>query len=741
LSKQPTRSFQRYRFIYVDPNQGWRFFFVSIVISCVLGLSIRLHFSPAYIKNIVSKAISTQKFTLNFARAELALSSGVLPLLALRLSQVELIPHPDCESEPSLRMAEVTVPFRILDLLRGHIAMGVVRGADLVVDLDLIKKNCLDTIEKPTGAFASKGSRSAPSLTPINSAANLPGRSASSGVDLAPKTINPPKTINQGLQWWSAEQFAILQDMVDGFAFSRVEFQFEKKTKKVYLDDLRLGLSSEKDMVNLTGDLRLSPEVTFGEKVAPFAIDLTATANRADIRVATHLNEGRLDIVATLRPLENSALEIDANAALKSAPISLMVPLLVKAGIVSEAFHPRFLWFSCNGAIKGRFQGLFASSPLRLSDCSIEGGGGSRVALTSATRLPGGGWKPFFLQIENLDVRRALDTFSLQGPQGIANDFGRLSGKLEILGPEDGRFEGHLAGADLRFSRRSVRVHQGVRRVGLSGDIHHGEVHLVAAAIDLEGGEFKGGIELNLDHHLERGQIKLHVEKLSFAPSVETLLVNGKLGSIVGEAQLNILNRRFNSIQGQWLLPKVVGRDYRFKNLEIKMATQEKGVELFIRAPNFELAQNSEIANVVLNQPIFFEHDFDGDWMEVKEAQLRMLVSPQGMIDWDLSRASMEQGRIHLQSAGSVSSEKRVSGWVSVDYPLVKKLRWSAEGSLPNVTLIADSKNLIELRRRKKIDDEVLGLPVSAEGKVVETQTTQALRSLGERVIQKIRAN
>jgi hypothetical protein len=702
----------------VDSRSGWKTFFFSSAIAGVLGLSVQLHFSPDRVKAIVTEAIQGQKFQITFDSAELKLARGPIPLFAIQITNIELSPDRACAGDPPLKIAQVTVPFRFLDLLLGRVAVGTVNGADLVVDLDRIKSPCGDEDAGAKGGHSPLSE--ALSGRPVMVAASKKGESKA------------------GARWWTEGQLKGVQELFEGFYFSRVELLFERKTKKVYLEDFSARTSEGEDFVEVSTDLRLSPEVTFGETLPPLSVEIKASAESADVNVDARLSEGSLDLLASLRPLEDGGVDIDAQASVSNLPLSTMVPLLVKSGIANSKFKPHFLWLNCEAEIKGRFQGLFESSPLKLSRCAVEGGG-SRIAMEQATRLPGGSWAPMQIQIQNLDLRRTLETFSAEGPAGIADEFGRLSGQLEIRNKDDARFEGAIEGIGLRFSKRNVRVGQRITRLELTGELRGDRIKGEVNRIAFDKGEFDGELKFDGDRKFERGEARLRVRKLAFHPQVGRLLVAGEIGPMSGELEGQFVERNLAGLTGEIKVAAIDGAEVRAKDLRIKPSFDGTQFGMTVRAPALELAQGATFLQSL--EPLFFAHEIGSEWVRAQDLSLEGGIHADGEFKWDRLQTTLEGGRIQMQSAGTLSRERQLSGWVSVDFPLVKRVRWALAGHFPRAEFKPDSKVAIELSARTRVDESALGLqPVTRiKATAQEARATRALRELGEKVVQKAR--
>jgi hypothetical protein len=670
---------------YVDSQAGWRALFFSAALACACGLGFRLHFSPERVKREVEAAIGTQRFSLKFDAAELRLARGIVPEIAVVMSQVEFAPDARC-AEPSVTISSVVVPFRLLSLISGRPSVGIVHGDDLAVDLDLVKRKC----------DSDNAAVSTPSTPPstLTSAVKV-GASRVRGL----ASSAPPR-------WWTPEQLKAVQAVVEGFEFARAKLLFENKTKNIYLEDFSAVTEAGADSVSVSTGLRISPEVAYGETLPPFWIDAEATAESADVTIEARLSEGRLSLLAGFKPLSDGGVEIDAHAAVSSVPLSTLIPLLTKSGIASERFNPKFLWFNCAVDIKGPFQGLFDSSPMRLSSCMVEGGG-SRLAVAKATRLPNGSWEPFDVDLQTLDIRRVLETFGLQGPDGVASNFGRLSGLLEVRGSDEAHFNGALEGVDLRFSNRNSHAIQHVRKLAAKIDVTGGRAKGVIDGVELERGRFEGEIRIDMDRRFHQGEVKVDVRELVFSDGVQRTMVNGHLGRISGKGSLGFEKGEVAKFQASVKLDDLEGDEIRAKEVAFTSDYSGEDVSLNMKAPSLDLSRKSEVFSAI--KDVFFGREW-GEWIALHDVVINSALPVGGGYRWDKAEGALESGKIHFLSVGSMNREHDIQGSITVDYPLAKKLKWSFVGRLPVLTLNEDSKALTDLRRRGRINATALGL-------------------------------
>ncbi|MES2963312.1 MAG: hypothetical protein V4760_05435 [Bdellovibrionota bacterium] len=655
---------------YVDSQRGWQYLFFSIAIACIAGLAFRLYLSPDRLKGWVDDALKRQKGPAAYAfdGAKIRLARGSIPEFSVVLTGVRIAPAPKCNPEPSLRIAELTLPFRFSSLFSGHFAVGTISAEDMVVDLDGFKKRCPET----------------PVVKALEPRANAPVAKESQ----QPTPATEPSVPGDIHPWWTEEQIRAARSFVLGVDFKRVEIQFEERSKRIFLDSFAAEVDADSGRLDVSTELRVPPEIIYDEKVPPLRLEIRATAMRADAKLIAGFNEGRLETNAVLTPGPDRTLDVDMQLDVRNVPLSTVIPLMKKAGITDQAFQPRFLWLDCGAKIKGPFQGLFNKSPFLIENCSIEGDG-TKIEIARALRHPDGNWEPLGVSVKKLDLNKLFRTLGLSGPEGIASDFGNLTGEIELRGPDDATFAGRLENAKLSFSRRSVRVEQRIARLAGRFTLREGRFRGGITDALVDNGEFAGELAFDLDRKLRSGNVKVELKTLSFDPRVQALLVDGLMGPVAGSGVALIDQGKLVSLESKLEVGKTEGREWKFEKAELGTSMKNgSGVLVTISSPLLELNKTSALYRTIT--PIFFGHSFDGDWIGLEKMSFDVRVPEGGGLRWSKASATLEKGRIAMSSEGAMSRERALFGWIEVDYP--------------------KAKNLKELKRRIEIDDEALGL-------------------------------
>lgn len=702
---------------YVNGPKGLRLFFFALAIACFCGLAFRLYLNPIRIKSWLDHAMDGHGAQLGFQfhGASLRLARGSMPQLAIELSGVSLNPAKDCRTEPSVRIATLTLPLSFTNLVRGRVAIGTVAANDLEVDLDGLKARC----EQRREAKRRETANVRPAQTAHESAAVT---NAGTG---------------KAEPWWNGEQVAAFQEVVGGFEFSRVQVFFENKTKKVYLDDLSLVPGPRPGSIVVETALIIPPELTYGEQLPPLRISGIANPTGANANVRAGLSEGGLLVEARLKPLPNQQLDADLKASVSGVPLSTLVPLMTKSSIVNGEFRPKFMWMSCQAAIRGRFQGLFSENSLRLDGCEIQGNG-ALIRAEHAVRKPDGTWEPFEIDLKNVGLNQVLETFAWQGPDGVFSEYGRLNGKVRLNENRSAGFSGDVRGAQVRFSHRSVRADQKINRMAAKIDLVDGRINGTLSDLDFDGGEFRGGFSVRLEKHATEGNVEAEIKSMRLNEGVQRVLVNGQLEEISGRAVARLEGGKLAALTGKLKVSGLAGRDLRLKEASLETALGQNGEFVVgVKAPEIEVHQNSAFFRSV--RQIFFSHVFTGEWVSIHAPVITARIGSAGGLRWESAQASLENGKIRLLSSGEFSRDYSLDGWVSVDFPSVHKLKWKLGGRLDAPSFSEESKTLLDLRGQP-VDDAKLGLPVKKTALdidlgTVANKTKESLRALRERVM------
>lgn len=689
---------------YVDGQRGWRAFFFLVAFACVCGLAFRLILNPDRIKSWIIDGLAQQSTTVDirFQAAFFRLAKGSMPAFAIELKEVDVFPSRECSLRAGIHINSFWLPLRVASLFEGRPRAGTLEAEKVDVDIDAMKARCPERVSQST---KSANSAETPKLKPSTP---LRSRHAAS--------------ITPGKPWWTPEQYTEFTRLIRGIRIHDVDIFFEGGSKKVSLSDLQLKAvkpSSQQvaGALSFNADVRIPPEIVFQEKVPELTVEALITANEAKATVSAPVSEGSLIATGHFAPAGGDELETEMKIAIRDVPLSTLIPLVTKSGVVSGAFNPKFMWLKCSAMVRGRFQGLLTENPLILEDCEIAGGGGSKISVSKATRRPDGSWEPFQVAIADFEISRLNETFDWHGPDGVFGNYGRLSGLAEISGSEKGRLKADIAGAQVRVVSRNVQALQKIDHLRAEIEVDGGSLKGNVPSIELSGGKFEGELSFNLTRgNAGQGRAEARVSTLRLSPESEKVLFQGQMANIDGRADARFLQGKLAGLTGSFGFHQLAGEDFKFEEMRAQLDFDPKRGEILVnlRTPKFEIGKNSWILQAV--RPLFFMHEFDGDWQDIRSFSAKTRFIRGGGWRWENALLQMESGRVHVASNGGIDREHEIDGWVSVDFPQLKKLKWKLEGRLDSVEFKEDAAIFESLRDRKLIDDRVLGLAREKSG-------------------------
>lgn len=669
-------------------RRGLTIFIVCTAVAVGLGLSIRNYFSSDRLRTWIDAALAKQSKSVEVKYEDIGvrLASGSLPQFAIELSKVEVRQMPECRSEPAFRASRLRFPLRIGALLTGKIAFGLIRAEDLEIDLDSLRPECGERAPVAnTGALL-------PAPSPLKTAA---GKSAEA-------------------YWWHSDQFFHLRETLEGLEFLRARVQFEKKTKSVYLDKFRVALDPNDLAFIVNGRIHVPRELTEGEQIPD--LEMTAVVREAEARVRTEarLNEGRIGGEARLVPTSDHDLRIESRIQVSSLPLSTAVPLVSKVAMIKRPMRPKFLWLNCQAEIAGKFHGLFSENPLELKNCEMSGKGTS-IQIAKATRRSTGDWEPFSAVVRSADVRQLLETFSIEGLDGIATDFGRLDGVINVEG-KSLSLDGQLDGMQLRFSNRNHRALQTVRNVQTKIAVDAaGGVNGRISQMEVEGGEFAGDIQFQFTKSAGSGRVDLNLSKLRLANQVETLMTGGETQGLSGRLVAGFADGRIANLDGNLKFHGFRSADWQIEDLTITPSLgSDHDVRLKLRAAAASLLPASALH--AASQEFLFNQYSASEPLVFRDVSFDGEVPAAGGFRWSELKAITLTGRLRLLSHGQWTRDDRtLTGELRADYPAIKKLSWALGGTLDQPSFTFDegsaSTAFVERVKTDSITDRDLGLP------------------------------
>ncbi|CAN5636548.1 hypothetical protein BH10BDE1_BH10BDE1_10940 [soil metagenome] len=688
----------------VSEQGGFRWFLVCVLSACLVGMLIRLSLAPAKIEKFIREKIeeSPLRENLVFASAEISLADGWMPDIAVILHRLEWRTQTGCVVDVSpIRAQKMRIPLRMTSLLGGQPSAGVVKIDDLSVDLDDLKREC----KHP----AKNGWQPA---TTIEKAVAVP-----------PAGANVPATV----ELWSESEHQRIAAMLSGVRVTRGEVYFESRMKSVMLEDLSAMWRG--DGLEVSTTLKFPPSTVFGENLPSFNVNGLVRRREIQAEIRAELSEGTLEANAQMTPVLAAGgvkeLEADLKLVVSDLPLSVVTPLLTKSGIVAGAFHPKFVWLDCNAEVHGIFSRLLVENPVSLSECAMSGQAG-RLSLDTATRLPNGKWKPFEVSAEKIEIARVLDSFELQGPNGVFANFGFLSGKLKFESPELISVAGNLNGSVLRFAGGEGTAVQSVSIDKLSANLQNHRWKVELAEFHPEGGTADLKVLADLDQAGRDATVEVKLGGLKLSPRVEKVIFTGPVENISGSVKLamGLLSPEgkttLSKLKSSIVITGLRGTELTADEIKLESQLSQSVIEVNAKTARIEVLKSGKLFKLL--QPSLLGSAGEslpaGDRLVLGKVAIRGHFLESGF-QW--SQASANVGPlVTLASKGIVFRDHAIESELEAHYPLASHLKWNISGTWMKPKFASGSVELENLFARAGLPREsvegvvplrLLGLP------------------------------
>ncbi len=669
----------RYREDVFEQN-GFRWFFVTLVVAVLLGLVLRQATSSRRMTALLRSNLEHSQIAenLSFSEASLSLADGWWPEIAFLLERVEWRTAPSCQDTAPVQMKRMRVPIRLLPLMKGEALIALAKVEDLTVDLDTLKTSCGKTV---------------PAASTVVSSDTSADVAASAAAPATAPTTAP--TID-------VETRKRLQAMIRGLRVDRAELFFENRMKSVVLEDFSAMWSG--DDLELSTGVRFPPATVFGEALPPFLVSGTVRPQDISVDVRADLNEGTLEGSAQLHPVRQATggleLESDVRIAVADLPLSVMTPLLRKSGMVNENFKPRFAWLDCAAEVKGLFSRLLIQNAVQFSQCEVSGHIG-RVRVESALREPNGVWhapmgKDVEIVFDQLSIGQLLETFAQEGPRGVFSEFGNFTGRLVIGDERKASVAGELKGTQVKFASGGGSALQGLQLGRIDGALSAQHLDFQISKVALDGGETDMTVVVGADigsAGIERATVRVDAEHLKFNSRVEKLLFTGPVENLQLSTQLVLKRGEFDDLKLKLEASGLKGAEIEAEKIrmsgKMNRAAGGAAVDIDMDAPMVALTDRSPIFKLL--QPALFDWSAPEGLLKVAHQWPFRKLSMKGRLDesgltW--ARASVElpidesthAKKISFKSKGKIERDQQTEIELEALYPSQKRLRWSVSG-------------------------------------------------------------
>lgn len=659
-----------------------------LLLACVLGTASRIYFAPdrltPWLKGQIARAVP--QGGIDFKFAELQLSRGILPSLALEIHDIEIkVQNPCARNLPPIRIQNAILPLDVYRLVKGELALSDIGVHKIEVDVEDFQQNC----NAPAVAAAEPA-------TPESRAVPLkPGATQSENVSapVAPKTL---------AQFWDENKIAQISKLVGGIEFDEIKFYFDHRQKYLMLKDFNLAKEAQGEY-RLKSIFHWPQEFASGVVLPSAQIHAQLNAQKIQIEISTQVAEGSIQVHSVLTPAPHSP-HVEANVMVRQLPVSAFANYMTQFNLLPTNTQPRFVWLSFAGEIKGRLDEL-KHLPMDLKDILLDGEFG-QATIPHLVRNPDASLSQFKIELSRINVQKALELFSIKGPDGVLSRYGAFTGELEFKSAKSFSLKGELEDAALRFSRRGSRIDQKINSLRIVLGLEEGQWKGQISDVDLENGDFDGQIDLQFDRGFDQGEIALGIENIEFDPKVQKIMFSGLISEMKIIGKLFVSKFLVDSWQGESEIKSFVSDEFNFKFAKLESHFRVHQLNIQAKMSEGEYLYNSKMKNWMKQAFLNFEDHKDRFIFTNFKAEL---TQKENHWSWSHLRSSMLEDQVQLSSRGEIDEHDQVHAEVTFDFPKVKKCSWKVEGISSDPILSAGSgplKALIE----KNADFKTLGL-------------------------------
>ncbi|MFZ3229141.1 MAG: hypothetical protein WA160_02965 [Pseudobdellovibrio sp.] len=434
----------------VIDQSGVRIIFFGILLSLVLGLSLKTQISPVRIRTLLQESVNRleKDFIIDFVSAEVVLSDWGLPLPSLQISSIRVSPKKSSCQDSQIYIDKLIVPISLSAL---------VTSTSLITEIDASRvelrisdlSHCFDGNKK-----FKKSESVVQKVAEVNiSPAVGSNISAEKPID---KTTDRTVEKESEENIFNTKTAALLKKI----NIDQLKIIFKKNpTQALDLRHVSFDLSYEKDQLSkldMTSQIYalkdLQSDLTY------FKGDLSiqfASKKNQQIEAVAKLNgrllDGEVQVFALFNSLSNN-VKLDMKFS-KVAIKPLLQMKLIEASVLNFPMTFDFRGY-------GYYQfGPNQVAELKLSDIEILGEKTHILIDELAVKSEKNSIevKPFNADIQRLDVNKLVNLEQTKSISQSIENFGEISGKLKYKKTDQISLEGAWSGLEFIFANRGYR--------------------------------------------------------------------------------------------------------------------------------------------------------------------------------------------------------------------------------------------------------------------------------------------
>lgn len=636
--------------------------FLSVGLAALFGAAVRIVFSPQQLQTWLKARLQQDLVEFSAQTMELSLARGAIPHVALRVATLRVVENDSCLRNTVWRINEVFFPLQISALLKGEVKLG---------------KIVADTIDVTVGNFVTEGSCFRPQA--INPLPVVPTKDKKNSRQPQAETKRSAKH---------------LLDLVGGIVVKSFSLRHQERPGAI-LRASDVAVTPQDVRIIFGSDLTLETEAVH-ELAWPVIHVGGEVGQQVEVVFNGRWQEGIVNLIAKLD--RSSPEKLSLKGQIKHLPLANFLKIYEQVNGQKVGSYPRSMWLTCELGLDSKVTEL-KDAVLSLRDCLVEGDAGTWESSNLNYDLNQGVFRePFEIRVSHLPLKTLLGILQMDVLDGVLNQYGRLSGNVVVDAPGKMAFEGFLDDVEIYFSNQGIQAHQGLKKARIQVDKHDGRISGLLSEVEMRKGSFKGSISLNFDKRFQDGYVQLQVSELLLDPSVQELLVKEKLGRIETYGKFKIANGRFDVFKGDLGVDSLENQNLKIKTFKSSISYMGQTVTAHLSAKLLAINPNSESYNLI--RPLFLDKKFADSWVELADIGVNLSGYRQ-YLEWKRGRAQAPAERALFSSEGIWQEGAGLAGWISVDFPSLKLLRWDVSGEVLNPRLLPSSQWLKELVKEK----------------------------------------
>lgn len=683
--------------------------FTGLLVATFFGGAIRAFFSPRQIEVWVSRTLEKENppLHLRFAEGRLSLSKSGIPRLGLVFDQVHIQPKDYCKLNAELYVQQLYLPIEVLDFLKGKLRFREIEieGAEMNLGVG----NC------PSQAVA------------VEAQPDLSEDKAQAAVEpleeLEERT--PRSEVLSALNFFHhrwAQEMKNTTERLEGLRISSLKLHSGEKPL-AEISNIRLDTRSA-EKFTLTASFQVQRFHGLVESFSPTELSLEVDPDVLKFRLSQQIREGR--VVAKGEVLLISLL-YNLNLDWNYVPTRPLWDLTVRNAWLEDNLNwPREAWVSGSLQASGGAE-EWKLTRVQLKDGKIEGDLGV-IHVPEAEFRPFQNKKwlhPVRLQLDGLKMDSAFEMLGYKKLKGLFQSFGVFQGEFVLTDSENMDLIGDWRDLALRFSHHSVRH---LQKFSFRSQLARkdGRWSGKVSQIEIEDGNFEGELSFNLTDRDWSGPLQVRIEDLQFSQPVQSLMFGGRAEAFEIYGQGQFLNSGLEKAEASVGVPGIDGQGWKLSGLKAQLNLKPEALDVKLNLKELQVESSHYLYPEM--KPLYLDQKASQEQIRWSAIEMTLRFH-EGIWKWSKAMAKDTRQKVIFSSEGQWSDPNGFDGWISVDFPVLKLLKWELSGSVAKPRLQPSAKMLRELARKSP------GFNIQTFLAPQKAQATQ-LETLGEKVLE-----